>query len=318
MRKIKTISLSVMLAAALSMPAYAETIPETPVSAENETDMESVSEETLTETLPSAGETENDGNGRSEYDPDEVNIPTEIEYTGDGSVDGYATYHEYIESRRQETLSYEQISMGYKIIDGIVYKPGELNGEAGEEMIGGVEPSAYTGYATITFRVPPGVHGDLAATFISTNNYKAYTQEFLEYNDYKGSITLPDGTYRVKNVRMYDDEDQQYSSDLSTFDVKAGASNTYTFDVLKNGEIVHEDDTEAAGNTEISGTNENIQDFGYESANSTDQKTLIDAEPAKKPVNIGFLILNIIAVAIPVTAWIYLVIKKKNDRRGFW
>ncbi len=321
MRHLKYFGLSLLLSLALPLSANAETVSETVQEDNIESTEGNDSEEIIQE---GAESTENIDETGDDYDLaarppiDEGTMGDLIPESTDGTYNGYATYEEYVNSRRQETLSEEQIKNGYQLINGIVYSPADLYGDTGDTHIGGVMPSAKTGYVKIQFTTPPGMHGNINAGFMSLDNFQTYTQVFYEIDDYTNSITLPDGTYTLDFATKIGDEEGKYFANHTNFEVIVGQNLSYTFDLLSSetDEKMTGYDPAYDGDTNLAESIGQIEESRIAEA----KESIAEENTKKSKGNIQIIgwALTIILTFAPIVVLLYFYFKSRKHSRGYY
>ena len=247
-------------------------------------------------------------NESEEYDPIE-----------DDPLNGYATYQEYLDSIRQETLSDAQIQAGYTLNQyGIAVPPEDQGGgdkDEGAIIMGGVQASATTASITFAGKLPTGVHSNIYLRVLNLNTYSAYGVILYENQNLSTTINLPDGDYLIESGGVMGDNDQKYSLDGTRFKVKAGeakvidikiedpagASNTAEEIVSQEGTVAETVSNETAG---ISLTTSSIE------ADQTNGKSQIVQ-------TVVYIFITLLTTLVPLALIFAWYQKHRNRPRGF-
>ncbi len=191
-------------------------------------------------------------------------IASSTSATGTGEFDGYDTYDEMVEAKKAETLTPEEESEGYTIVDGYKYSPDELKEDSADGVImGGDATTSKTGYVTFVATVPETIHEEVYVYVMNMNTYKEYGINLYEVNGYTGQMGLPAGEYQIEIAGLTADTQSRFYAPLKAFTVKSATASILRLEIkdsqesFKDGtssaEVVDpgEVETEASSSTEI-------------------------------------------------------------------
>lgn len=171
-----------------------------------------------------------------------------------------AEYDEFIETKGATELTEKQIEEGYQLLDGVIYAPGELDGEASRlqsvEIVDGVyNPEAESvtiksnnGYVTFQAFPDEEIHETCFVQVMNIRTYEEFAFYLYETNYFTTSVELPYGNYVISGGGTLNDYKNEYPIENVNFEVKKSASSYVKFSigeednaVIKDVEIILKD-----------------------------------------------------------------------------
>ena len=154
----------------------------------------------------------------------------------ESATDSWEEYKQIVQEKRRESLTPEEEAAGYQIINGMVYSPEEIAGDAGAVSIN-VSDIAFDSDAvvgTVFFYAIPD-HIDVALYSVFLTNKETGQQYYVDLytsNNFESTAYLPAGTYYLSDVQSSDDYMSMYAVDYtSDFVVEEGKVTSLNFGI---------------------------------------------------------------------------------------
>lgn len=232
---------------------------------------------------------------------------TAIESSSDSAAvsatESWEEYVQIVQEKRRESLTPEEEAAGYQIINGMIYSPEEMAGDAGMIPIDAsdivFDSDAKIG--TVFFYAIPD-HIDVAlysVFFVNKETGQQYYIELYTSNNFESTVYLPAGTYFLIDVQSSDECMSMYAVDYtSDFVVEEGKVTNLNFGIYYRPD-------KADNNLEVKAA-----------VDAAEQK-YIDANtptPDQKPKNYKVIYLIIaIVMMLASTVGIYYYVKYLRD-----